>query len=127
MHVFISYRVKVSKEFQRMLDAVEKEEEEQGGHGLVTEEESHNRKREDRHAHDDDDDHQELLKETSEVTHGVDLGQHASSNPTNDEGEMESMIQGLVKSMNDTFPSGAGGMFGHDDDDDDWHKFEISP
>eukprot|EP00889_Picochlorum_renovo_P007222 jgi/Picre1/34252/NNA_001726.t1 len=100
-------KVKVSKEFQRMLDAVEKEEEEQGGHGLVTEEESHDRKGEERHA--DEDDHQELLKETSEVTHGVDLGRHAASGPTRDEGEMESMIQGLVKSMNDTFPSGAGG------------------
>lgn len=109
-----------------MLDAVEKEEEEQGGHGLVAEEESHDRKREERHAHEDD--HQELLKETSEVTHGVDLGRHAASGPTRDEGEMESMIQGLVKSMNDTFPSGAGGMFGHDDDDDDdWHEFEVSP
>jgi len=119
-------KVKVSKEFQRMLDAVEKEEEEQGGHGLVAEEESHDRKREERHAHEDD--HQELLKETSEVTHGVDLGRHAASGPTRDEGEMESMIQGLVKSMNDTFPSGAGGMFGHDDDDDDdWHEFEVSP
>ncbi|KAI8111485.1 hypothetical protein M9435_003985 [Picochlorum sp. BPE23] len=100
-------KVKVSKEFQRMLDAVEKEEEEQGGHGLVTEEESHDKKREERHA--DEDDHQELLKETSEVTHDVDLGRHAASGPTRDEGEMESMIQGLVKSMNDTFPSGAGG------------------
>lgn len=129
MSVFGLCRVKVSKEFQQMLDAVEKEEEEQGGHGLVTEDEADERKRERRHTQDsgDGDGFQELLRETSEVTHGVDLGGDAASNSTKDDGEMESMIQGLVKSMNDTFPSGTVGMFGHDDDADDWHEFEISP